>query len=355
MKWKSLYMPKSIEMDESTSTDTYGRFVVQPLERGFGTTLGNALRRTLLSSIQGAAIRAIRLEGAHHEFTTIPGVMEDVPEIVLNLKEVCVKLHADSEKTISVEKQGPRDLTAADLQVDSEVEIVNPDFHIATLGEDGRLKMEIYIGSGRGYVFAEDNRLPDQPLGTIAMDSLFSPIRKVRYEVDSARVGRRTDYDRLTIEIWTNGTIRPDDALSFAAKVVRDHLDLFIQFEEEPEEEPEEEEEIDHEAERIRALLRMPVEELELSVRSANCLRAAGILTLIDLVQKTEQDMLKYRNFGRKSLHELMTTLADLGLGFGVDVTPYMSPDEIEKEVYEEAYEDDGEVDKEQPEEIDRS
>jgi len=328
-------MPKSVEMDESSFADTYGRFVVQPLEGGFGTTLGNALRRTLLSSIQGAAIRAIRIEGVHHEFSTIPGVMEDIPDVILNLKEVCVKLHADNEKTISMEKQGPGDLTAADLQVDPEVEIVNPDLYLATLSEDVQFKAEIHIGCGRGYVFAEDNKLPDQPLGTISMDSLFSPVRKVHYAVDSARVGRRTDYDKLTIEIWTNGTFRPDDALSFAAKVLRDHLDLFIMFEEEPAEEPEAEEEIDHEAERIRALLKMPVEELELSVRSANCLRAAGILTLTDLVQKTEQDMLKYRNFGRKSLHELTTTLADLGLHFGMDIATYVSPAELEKEVQE--------------------
>lgn len=335
MKWKSLHMPRSVEMDEASSSDTYGRFVVQPLERGFGTTLGNALRRTLLSSIQGAAIRAIRIEGVHHEFSTIPGVVEDVPDIILNLKEVCLRLHADSEKVISVEKSGPGDLTAADLQVDPEVEIVNPDLHLATLSEDMEFKAEIYIGCGRGYVFAEDNKLPDQPLGTTSMDSLFSPVRKVNYEVDSARVGRRTDYDKLTLEIWTNGTTRPDDALSFAAKVLRDHLDLFIMFEEEPEEEPEKEEEVDHEAERIRGLLKMPVEELELSVRSANCLRAAGILTLIDLVQKTEQDMLKYRNFGRKSLHELMTTLADLGLHFGMDIATYVSAAELDEEVQE--------------------
>ena len=335
MKWKSLHMPRSVEIDEASSSDTYGRFVVQPLERGFGTTLGNALRRTLLSSIQGAALRAIRIEGVHHEFSTIPGVVEDVPDIILNLKEVCLRLHADNEKVISVEKSGPGDLTAADLQVDPEVEIVNPDLHLATLSEDMEFKAEIYIGCGRGYVFAEDNRLPDQPLGTTSMDSLFSPVRKVNYEVDSARVGRRTDYDKLTLDIWTNGTIRPDDALSFAAKVLRDHLDLFIMFDEEPEEEPEKEEEVDHEAERIRGLLRMPVEELELSVRSANCLRAAGILTLIDLVQKTEQDMLKYRNFGRKSLHELTTTLADLGLHFGMDIATYMSAAELDEEVQE--------------------
>ena len=330
MKSKNFCMPKLVEVDDATLSDTYGKFVVRPLERGFGTTLGNVLRRILLSSVEGAAIRAIKIEGVHHEFSTIPGVVEDVPEIILNLKEVCLQLHTDGDKTLFVEKEGKGELTAGDLQVDSEVRILNPDLHIATLSEGARFRAELMVGSGHGYVLAEENKLPDQPIDWIAMDSIFSPIRRVSYTTENMRVGHRTDYDKLTMEVWTNGTIRPDDAVAFAAKLAIDHLRLFVNFEEEPEEV--EEEEVDHEAERIRNLLKMNVEELELSVRSSNCLKAAGIKLLRDLVQKTESEMLKYRNFGRKSLSELSGILAELGLSFGMDVTPYL--DEEEKAAY---------------------
>ena len=321
MRWKSLYMPRYVEFDEGTMTDGYGKFVLQPLERGFGATLGNALRRVLLSSTQGAAIRSVKFDGVYHEFTTIAGVVEDVPQIILNLKLVRLKLHADEERTIRIEKVGKGEWTAGDLNVDPEVEVVNPDLHIATLDEDAAISVEILIGDGRGYATADENKTPDQPIGTIATDSIYSPIRKVHYEVENARVGRRTDYDKLTMEVWTDKTVRPDDAVAYAAKILKDHLQLFIHFEVEPEEE--EEEEVDEEKERIRRILRMSVEELELSVRSSNCLRAAGIAHIEDLVQKTESEMLKYRNFGRKSLNELSAILADLGLHFGMDLTPY--------------------------------
>lgn len=321
MKPKNFQMPRSVQIDDASLTDTYGMFTVQPLERGFGTTIGNALRRVLLSSIEGAAVKAVLVEGVQHEFSVVEGVVEDVTEIVLNLKEVCLRVHADEDKVLRVEKKGPGELTAADLQVDSAVEIRNPEQHIASLDKDGHLRMEITVGKGRGYVLAEENKLPDQPVGTIVMDSAYSPIRKVHYEVDNARVGQQTDYDRLTLEVWTSGVVRPDDAVSHAAKILKDHLELFISFEEEPEEEPEEV--VDEESQRVAALLKMPVEELELSVRSANCLKAANINTLEDLVQKSETEMLKFRNFGRKSLNELNAILDNLGLQFGMDVSKY--------------------------------
>jgi DNA-directed RNA polymerase subunit alpha len=322
MKWKSLQMPKAVEVDETTFSNRYGKFIIQPLERGFGTTLGNALRRTLLSSIQGAAVKAIKIDGVQHEFTTIPHVVEDVPEIILNLKEVYVTLHADDDKTIVVEKSGPCTLLARDLLVDPDVEVMNPDHHVATLGDGVTFRAEITIGHGRGYVPAEENKLSDQSIGTIATDSVFSPIRKVNYLVDTARVGRRTDYDKLILEVWTNGTIRPDDAVSYAAKILKDHVELFINFEEEIEQVVEEEQP-DEDRRRIAKLLKMRVDELELSVRSANCLRAAGIETLRDLVQRSEAEMLKYRNFGRKSLNELNNILTELGLSFGMDLNRY--------------------------------
>jgi len=318
-----MQMPKFVEKDEETFDREYGRFIVQPLERGFGITLGNALRRVLLSSIPGAAIRAIRIDGVLHEFSTIPGVVEDVPDIILNLKQVNIKLHSDGPKTIEIEKLGESELKAGDLQVDPEVEILNPDLHIATLGEGAVFKASIDITMGRGYVTADENKLPDDPIGTIVMDSIFSPIRKVNYQVDRARVGRKTDYDKLIIEVWTNGAVFPDDAISTAAKILKDHVQLFIDFEEERPRIAEEEKEKDEEIERIRKLLDMSVEELELSVRSSNCLKAANIRTLGDLVQKTESEMLKYRNFGRKSLSELSNILQSLGLHFGMDVEKY--------------------------------
>lgn len=321
MKWKSLHMPKGVEVDEATLTDCYGKFEIQPLERGFGITLGNALRRVLLSSIQGAAIDSISLKNVHHELSTVPGVVEDVPEIILNLKEVDIKLHSDDPVEVTVKAVGPRTLTAKDLALDSRFEILNPDHHIAEIDAGGKLDFTIVINDGRGYVAAEEKTRGDRPVDTILMDSIYSPIRKVNYHVGNARIGHKTDYDKLTIEIWTNKTIQPLDALSYAAKVLTDHLKLFINFEEEFEEV--QEDNVNEDRIRIAQLLDMPVDEMELSVRSSNCLKAAGIKHIRDLVTRSEAEMLKYRNFGRKSLSELNEVLHNMGLSFGMDVGLY--------------------------------
>ena len=321
MDAKNFQMPRFVQIDEESLSDNYGLFSVQPLERGFGATIGNALRRVLLSSIEGAAVKAVKIEGIQHEFTVVEGVEEDVTEIVLNLKEICLRVHTDADKLLYVKKEGPGELKAGDLKVDADVEVMNPDLHIATLDKDGVLDMEITVGKGRGYVLAEANKQVEQPMGTIVMDAAFSPIRKVHYEIDNARVGQQTDYDKLSLAVWTNSVVRPDDAVAHAARILKNHLELFINFEEEPEEELEEV--VDEETRRIAALLKMPVDELELSVRSANCLKAANIITLEDLVQKTENEMLKFRNFGRKSLNELTAILENLGIAFGIDVSKY--------------------------------
>ncbi|MFC1573892.1 DNA-directed RNA polymerase subunit alpha [Candidatus Latescibacterota bacterium] len=321
MKWKSLHMPKSIEVDEETQSDSYGKFEIQPLERGFGITLGNALRRVLLSSVQGAAIDSIKLEKVHHEFSTIKGVVEDLPEIILNLKEVDVKLHANDPVRFPIEIKGPHTFIAGDLDVDSSFEIINKDHYIAQIDKDGLFKGEFVINDGRGYVPADEKPTDEYPADTIMIDSIYSPIRKVNYHVGNARIGHRTDYDSLTLEIWTNKAIQPVDALAYAAKIVLDHLKLFINFEDDFEELPDET--IDEEKVRIAQLLDMPVEEMELSVRSSNCLKAAGIEHVCDLVTRTEADMLKYRNFGRKSLSELNEVLTKMGLSFGLVVTEY--------------------------------
>lgn len=323
MEAKNFQMPRFVQIDEESLSDNYGLFSVQPLERGFGATIGNALRRVLLSSIEGAAVKAVKIEGIQHEFTVVEGVVEDVTEIVLNLKEICLRVHTDTnaDKLLYVKKEGPGELKAGDLQVDPDVEVMNPDLHIATLDKDGVLDMEITVGKGRGYVLAEANKQVEQPMGTIVLDAAFSPIRKVHYEIDNARVGQQTDYDKLSLAVWTNSVVRPDDAVAHAAGILKNHLELFINFEEEPEEELEEV--VDEETLRIATLLKMPVDELELSVRSANCLKAANIVTLEDLVQKTENEMLKFRNFGRKSLNELTAILENLGIAFGIDVSKY--------------------------------
>ena len=322
MKWKSLHLPKNIEVNEVTLTDSYGKFEIQPLERGFGITLGNALRRVLLSSIQGAAIDSIRIDGIHHEFSTLPGVVEDIPEIILNLKEVDIKLISDEPVEVSVEIKGPKKFTAGDLAVDSRFEIINPKHYIAELDSDGVFTFDIVINEGRGYVPAEEKKRVDRSVDTILIDSIYSPIRRVNYLSGNARVGQRTDYDKLTMEIWTNKSITPTDALAYAAKILTDHLKLFINFEEEFEE-VEVEEVFNEEKIRIAQLLDTPVEEMELSVRSSNCLKAAGIKSIRDLITRTESEMLKYRNFGRKSLSELNEVLMSMGLSFGVDVSEY--------------------------------
>lgn len=321
MKLEGLQMPRLVEIEKESLNDTYGKFVVQPLERGFGVTLGHSLRRILLSSIQGAAITQVNVQGVQHEFSVVEGVREDVPEIVLNLKEVALRYVGDEDRVLRVEKTGAGALTAGDLAVDPNVQILNPDLHIATLDEGATLTMELTVGQGRGYSFAEENKVPDQPIGSVPIDSSFSPVTNVKYDTENARVGRRTDYDRLSLEVWTDGSVNPEDALAQAAKIMMEHLSLFINFEEEDVEV--EEKEVDEETKRVARLLAMPVEELELSVRSANCLRAAGITHLRELVGRSEAEMLKYRNFGRKSLNELGEILDTLKLNWGMDLSPY--------------------------------
>ena len=327
MALDGLQMPRLVEVDKDSLTETYGKFSMQPLERGFGITLGHALRRVLVSSIQGAAIKSISAEGVQHEFSVVKGVREDVPELVLNLKEVALRYHGEDDREIDVEAKGPGELKAGDLSVDAAIEIMNPDLHIATLGKGAKLKMSVTVGRGRGYVFADDQKSLEQPIGSIALDANFSPVLKVNYDVEHARVGRRTDYDKLTMELWTDGSLKPEDALAQAGRVLIEHFQLVVNFEEEPA--PVEEKEVDEETKRIARLLAMAVEEMELSVRSANCLRAAGIGSLRELVSRSEAEMLKFRNFGRKSLNELGEILDNLNLKWGMDVSIY---DDIEVE-----------------------
>lgn len=319
MKWRNLLMPKEIVREGDGTDPMSGSFIVEPLERGFGLTLGNALRRTLLSSIQGAAVTAVRITNVLHELSNIPGVVEDVTEIILNIKQLVIVMHCDDPKFLhlKVKKQGP--ITAADITEDPDIEIVNKDQLICTATEETEVEMEILIGHGRGYVPAETHVLEDYDIGLIPVDSNFSPIRRVAYAVENTRVGQRTDYDRLILDITTDGSVNPEDALGFAAKIMKDHMQLFIHFDEEQMKEVQEEE-VDEEIETLRELLSRSVEELELSVRSGNCLRRANIKTLGDLVARTESEMLKYRNFGKQSLKEINEILTGMGLYLGMDV-----------------------------------
>jgi DNA-directed RNA polymerase subunit alpha len=321
MKWKNLHMPNTIELNEATASDRYGSFAIEPLERGFGLTVGNSLRRVLLSSLQGAAVTAVKIEGVLHEFSTVPGVLEDVSEIILNLKQMRFKLHADYKINARFKMTGPGELKAGDLQADPGVEVLSPDLHIATLNKDASIDMEVEISGGRGYVPA-DQQSEERPIGVIPVDAHFSPIKKVNFEVENTRVGQRVDFDKLTLVVWTDGSILPRDAMAYAAMILKDHFGLFVDFEEPIEREEEQEE--DKEVSRIRDLLEKSVEEMELSVRSANCLRAAGIKTIGELVQKSESAMLKYRNFGRKSLKEISDILGNMGLQFGMEISPYV-------------------------------
>ena len=328
MKWKNLQMPKNVEMEDKTSTNQYAKFSIEPLERGFGVTLGNALRRVLLSSLPGAAVAAVKIEGVQHEFSTLAGVKEDIPEVLLNLKQIRFKLHGDAPKMATFDVRGKATVTAGDLKVDADVEVLNPDLHVATLNKDGEFRGEVEIGAGRGYVSAENQATQDRPIGVLPLDSMFSPVTKVNFEVENTRIGQRIDYDKLTLEIWTDGSVIPSDALAYAAKILKDHFALFVHFEEEIVEEIEEE--VDEEFLRIKTLLERSVEELELSVRSSNCLKAANIKTIGDLVTKSEGEMLKYRNFGRKSLKEIADILTGMNLGFGMDVSKYKLGEKIE-------------------------
>ncbi|MFY9549933.1 MAG: DNA-directed RNA polymerase subunit alpha [Thermoanaerobaculia bacterium] len=317
--WKGFQKPKRLEIDTETLTSTYGKFYAQPFERGFGTTIGNALRRVLLSSIEGAAITAVKIEGVLHEFSSLPGVVEDVTDIILNLKQIPIKMHTNEEKilTLDVERKGK--VTAADLQGDSAIEILEPDAPIATLSENGRLRMEMRVSTGRGYVSADKNFDDDMGIGYIPIDSVHSPVRRVNYHVEAARIGQATDYDRLVLEVWTNGTISPTDAVGLAATLLRDHLTIFVNAEHETALEGAGEGEL---PENLAEYLNKSVDELELSVRSANCLKNAGIRTIRDLVQRTEKDMLETKNFGRKSLNEIKDILRPMGLSLGMELEP---------------------------------
>jgi DNA-directed RNA polymerase subunit alpha len=318
-EWMNLIKPKRIEFESDTLTPSYGKFSCEPLERGYGTTIGNCLRRILLSSIQGAAIVSVRMDGVPHEFTAIPGVLEDVSDIILNLKGVRLRLHGEQPRTIRIDREGEGDLTAGDISGDGHVEILNPDWHLATLNKEGRLNMEMRVKKGRGYVPAERNKEEDQPVGTIAMDAIFSPIRKVSYSVTNARVGQITDYDRITMEVATDGSLGPEEAVSIAAQILRDQLSVFVSAEEGKGDE-ESEGRPSVLSEEMNENLYRTVDELELSVRSANCLKNANIRLIGELVQKTEPEMLKTKNFGRKSLNEIKEILGEMGLALGMKI-----------------------------------
>lgn len=291
--------------------EDYGKFVVEPLERGFGITLGNSLRRVLLSSLPGVAVSSVKIDGVLHEFSTIPGVREDVTEIVLNLKDLCIKMHGTGPKKVIVDAAGACEVTAGDMIVDSDIEVVNPQLHLATLDEGARLYMEIILESGRGYVPADRNKRPDMPIGQIAVDSIFTPIRKVNFTVEDTRIGQITDYDKLNLEVWTDGTIKPDEAVSLAAKILTEHLALFNNLTEHVQGV---EIMVEKEEDKKEKILEMTIEELDLSVRSYNCLKRAGINTVDELVQRNEEEMMKVRNLGRKSLEEVQQKLLGLGL-----------------------------------------
>ena len=314
--WRDLIRPKQLQVEKDTLTDTYGKFYAEPFERGFGTTLGNSLRRILLSSLQGAAITSVRIKGVLHEFSAIQGVTEDVTDIILNLKGVRLKLHSSDQATIRIVHKGDGVIKAGDILVGHNVEVMNPDHHIATCGKDANLEADLTVKMGKGYVSADRNRDEKAPVGTIPIDAIYSPIKKVNFAVSNARVGQMTDYDKLTIEVWTDGSAKPDDAISYAAKIMKEQLSIFINFDEDAE--PQQYEESQEEKDKINENLYRTVDELELSVRSANCLKNAGIKLIGELVSKTEAEMLKTQNFGRKSLNEIKDILSEMGLTFGM-------------------------------------
>ena len=320
--WRDLIRPKKLEVDTSTLTDTYGKFTCEPLERGYGITLGNSLRRVLLSSLQGAAITTVRIEGALHEFTTVPGVVEDVTDIILNVKALLLRMDDATPRTLVIDKQGEGEVTAGDIQAPTGVTVLRTDQHIATLSKGGRLRMELTCAMGRGYAIADQNKTEGMPIGVIPIDSLFSPVQKVNYRVTNARVGHRTDYDRLSLEVWTDGSVRPEDAVAYAAKILKEQLSIFINREEIEEAAAPQQSESD----KLNEYLWRSVDELELSVRSANCLQNANIHYIGDLVQRTEAEMLKTKNFGRKSLKEIKEILAQMGLSLGMKIDNWQGP-----------------------------
>ncbi|WP_454064743.1 DNA-directed RNA polymerase subunit alpha [Candidatus Nitrospira salsa] len=315
---KDFQLPMRLELEKETASPTYGRFTAEPFERGFGTTVGNSLRRVLLSSLPGSAVTSVKIEGVFHEFSTIPGVTEDVTVIILNVKALRVNLLSERAKAIRLKKTGPGEVRASDIIEDPDVMILNPDLHIATLDKDSTLDMELIVKPGRGYVPAERNKEEGLPIGVIPVDSIFSPIKRVNFHVESARVGRVTDYDKLNLEIWTDGSVTPQDSVANAALILREHLDICIPNEEGVD--AKREVDSDESSEEVNVNLFKSVNELELSVRAANCLKNANIKTIADLVQKTENEMLKTKNFGKKSLNEIKEVLAEMGLELGIKV-----------------------------------
>jgi len=315
---KNFEMPRRLILDESTATAEYGKFIAEPFERGYGMTVGNSLRRVLISSIEGTAVTSIKIDGVQHEFSTIKGVVEDVPQIILNLKKLTLSSHFKTPKPIYIDVEKKGEVSAKDIKADETVEIINPDLHICTLTKETRLKIEMQVMRGRGYVPAERNKKEGQPIGVLAIDSIFTPVKKVNFSVEATRVGQITDYDKLILEIWTNSSIAPKEALLYASNILQRHLDIFVNFGKLPEEEelPEETEE----QKLLKEKMKISISELELSVRSSNCLKEARIKTIGDLVKKSELDMLQYRNFGKKSLAEIKKVIADMGLSLGMKV-----------------------------------
>ncbi len=319
IKWRDFQLPKRLECEETSYTNTYGKFFAAPFERGYGVTLGNSLRRVLLSSIEGSAVTSIKIAGVQHEFATIPGVLEDVTEIILNIKCLVLNSHSKIPKTIYIKKDDKGEVKAADIEADETIEIINPDLHIATLTRDTKLNIEMEVAKGRGYVSAEANKKENPVLGVIPIDSIFTPVKKVNFYAENTRVGQRTDYDKLILEIWTNGAINPKDALLYASNILQRHMDVFVNFGQLPEE-MEEEPEMTKEEIALYEKLRLPISELELSVRSSNCLREANIKIIAELVKKTEDEMLSFKNFGKKSLTEIKELLAAMSLNLGMQI-----------------------------------
>ena len=316
IKWRDFQMPKRLECDEQSYTNTYGKFVAEPFERGYGVTMGNSLRRTLLSSIEGSAVTSIKVDGASHEFMSLSGVLESVSEMILNIKNLVVRLHTKVDKPIYIRASKKGEIRGKDIVCDETVEILNPDLYIATVSEDVNFNVELMVSRGRGYVPADQNK-KDATIGTIAIDSIFTPIKKVNFAVENTRVGQKTDYDRLILEIWTNGAVSPKEAMLYSANILQRHLDVFVSYGQLPEEE-EEEEEISSEEQALYDKLRLPISELELSVRSANCFKEANIKTIADLVKHTESELLTFRNFGKKSLTEINDLLKIMNLNLGM-------------------------------------
>lgn len=320
IKWRDFQMPKRLECDESTYTQTYGKFTAEPFERGYGVTLGNSLRRVLLSSIEGAGVTNIKFGLSQHEFSAIPGVVEDVTEMILNIKKLVLRLHSKTPRTIWIKKDKKGAITAKDIEADETVEVINPDLHIATLTKDVKFSLEMEVVRGRGYVPADLNKKEDQPIGVIAIDSIFSPVTKIAFATENTRVGQRTDYDRLILEIWTNGAMKPKDALLYASNILQRHLDVFVNFGKLPDDEFEQEPQMSTDEIVFYEKLRLPISELELTVRAANCFREENIKTIADLVKRAEDEMLSLRNFGKKSLAEVKELLVGMGLSLGMKV-----------------------------------